>query len=84
MLKAKLIERCIPELGLIVTVNSFQVVGKLIVQPQSQALKVFKHFIITFQEENSRVTRIVISNDKNISLASHRANPRGTDNIHME
>jgi hypothetical protein len=84
MLKAKLIERCIPELGPIVTVNSFQAVGKLIVQPQSQALKVFKHFIITFQEENSRVTRIVISNDKNISLASHGANPRGTDNIHME
>jgi hypothetical protein len=84
MLKAKLIERCIPELGPIVTVNSFQAVGKLIVQPQSQALKVFKHFIITFQEENSRVTRIVISNDKNISLTSHGANPRGTDNIHME
>jgi hypothetical protein len=52
MLKAKLIKRGIPKLGLIVTVNSFQVVGMLIVQPQSQALKVFKHFILAFQEEN--------------------------------
>jgi hypothetical protein len=42
MLKAKLIERGISELGLIVTVNSFQTVGMLIVQPQSQALKVLK------------------------------------------
>jgi hypothetical protein len=34
MLKAKLIERGIPELGPIVTVNGFQAVGMLIVQPQ--------------------------------------------------
>jgi hypothetical protein len=67
-LKAKLIKRGILELGLIVTVNSFQAVGILIVQPQSQALKVFKHFILAFQEENPRATRIVINNDKNIPL----------------
>jgi hypothetical protein len=47
ILKIKLIERGIPELGPIVTVNSFQVVGMIIVQPQSQALKVIKHFILT-------------------------------------
>jgi hypothetical protein len=34
VLMAKLIERDIPELGLIVTVNGFQVVGMLIIQPQ--------------------------------------------------
>jgi hypothetical protein len=34
MLKAKLIERGIPELGPIVIVNGFQAVGMLIVQPQ--------------------------------------------------
>jgi hypothetical protein len=50
MLKVKLIERGIPELGPIVTANSFQAVGILIVQPQSQALKVLKHFILAFQE----------------------------------
>jgi hypothetical protein len=49
--KAKLIEQGIPELGLIVTVNSFQAVGMLIVQPQSQASKVLKHFILALQEE---------------------------------
>jgi hypothetical protein len=48
MLKAKLIERGIPELSPIVTVNSFQAVRMLIVQPQSQAPKVLKHFIIAF------------------------------------
>jgi hypothetical protein len=48
MLKAKLIERGILELSLIVTANSFQAVGMLIVLPQSQALKVFKHFIVAF------------------------------------
>jgi hypothetical protein len=53
MLKVKLIERGIPELGPIVTVNGFQAIRMLIVQPQSQALKVLKHFILTFQEENS-------------------------------
>jgi hypothetical protein len=85
MLKAKLIKRGIPELNLIVTTNGFQAVGMLIVQPQSQALKVLKHFIIlAFQEENPRVTRIVINNNKNVTLASHEANPRGTDSVHME
>jgi hypothetical protein len=56
----------------------------LIVQPQSQALKVLKHFILALQEENPRVTRIVINNDKDIPLASHGVNPRGTDSVHME
>jgi hypothetical protein len=84
MPKGKLIERGIPELGSIVFVNSFQAVGMLIVQPQSQAPKVLKHFILAFQEENPRVTRIVINNNKNIPLASLGANPRGTDSVHME
>jgi hypothetical protein len=84
MLKKKLIERGIPKLGPIVTANSFQVVGMLIFQPQSQALKVFKYFILTFHEENSRLMRIVINDDKNISLAAYGANPRGTDSVHME
>jgi hypothetical protein len=84
MLKAKLIERGIPKPGLIVTVNSFQAVEMFTVQPQSQALKVLKHFILAFQEENSRVTRIVVNDDKNIPLASCGANPRGTDSVHIE
>jgi hypothetical protein len=84
MIKSKLIERGIPELGPIVTTNSFQVVGMFIIQPQSQALKVFKHFILAFQKENSRVRRIVINDDKNIPLAAHVVNPRGTDSVHME
>jgi hypothetical protein len=84
MLKIKLIEKGIPELSPIVTVNSFQAVGKLIIQPQSQALKVLKHFILAFQEENPRVMRIVINNDKNILLATHGANLRGTDSVHLE
>jgi hypothetical protein len=84
MFKAKLIERGISELGPIVTANGFQAVGMFIVQPQNHALKVLKHFILTFQEENSRVTRIIINDDKNIPLASHGANPRGIDSVHME
>jgi DNA-directed RNA polymerase subunit E'/Rpb7 len=48
MLKAKLIERGIPELGLIITVNDFEEVRMLIVQPQSQAPKVLKYFILAF------------------------------------
>jgi hypothetical protein len=48
ILKAKLIKRDIPELGLIVTVNSFEAVGILIVQAQGQAPKVLKHFILAF------------------------------------
>jgi hypothetical protein len=55
-----------------------------IVQPQSQALEVLKHFILALQEENPTVTRIVINNDKNIPVASHGANPRGADSVHME
>jgi hypothetical protein len=84
MLKAKLVKRVIPQLGPIVTVNTFQAVGMLIVQPQSQALKVLKHFILALQEGNPRVTRIVINDDKNIPLASHGANLRGTDSLHVE
>jgi hypothetical protein len=84
MLKEKLIERGIPELYPIVTTNSFQVVGMLIAQPQSQAQKVFKHIILAFQEKNPRVTRIVINDDKNITLAAHGANLRGTNSVHME
>jgi hypothetical protein len=84
MLKVKLIERGIPKLGPIITVNCFQAVGMLIVQPQNQASKVFKHFILVSEEENPRVMRIVINDDKNIPLAAHGANPRGTDNVHME
>jgi hypothetical protein len=52
MLKAKLIKRGIPELNPIVTVNDFQAVRMLMVQPQAQALKVLKHFILAFQEES--------------------------------
>jgi hypothetical protein len=84
MLKAKLIERGIVELGSIFTVNGFKAVGMLIVQPQSQAPKVLKHFIIVVLEENPRLMRIVINNDKIIPLAAHGANPRGTNSIHME
>jgi hypothetical protein len=46
MLKSKLIKIGIPELGLIITMNGFQAVGMLIVQPQGQALKVLKYFIL--------------------------------------
>jgi hypothetical protein len=84
MLKAKLIRRDIAKLGPIVTTNDFQAVGMLVVQPQSQALKVLKYFILAFQEEDPRVTRIVINDDKDIPLASHGANTRGTDSVHME
>jgi hypothetical protein len=56
----------------------------LIVQPQIQAPKVLKHFILTFQEENPTVTRIVINDDKNIPLTSNGANPRETDIVHIE
>jgi hypothetical protein len=83
ILKAKLIKRGISELSLIVTANGFQAVGMLIVQPQSQALKVLKHFILALQEENPRVTKIVINDNKNVPLASHGANLRQTDSVHM-
>jgi hypothetical protein len=52
MLKAKLIKRCISELSPIVTMNDFQVVEILIVEPQIQAPKVLKYFILAFQEKN--------------------------------
>jgi hypothetical protein len=84
MLKTKLIKSGIPELSPIVTTNGFLAVGMLIVQPQSQAPKVLKHFILAFLEEKLRVMRIVVNNDKNISLASHGANSRGADSVHME
>jgi hypothetical protein len=84
MLKAKLIKTGISELSPIVTANGFQIVGMLIVQPQSQEPKVLKNFIFTLQEKNLRVTRIIINDDKDVPLASHGANPRKTDNVHME
>jgi hypothetical protein len=56
----------------------------LTVQPQSQAPKLLKHFILAFQEENLRVTRIVINDDKNIPLDSYGTNLRRIDNVHME
>jgi hypothetical protein len=84
MLKTKLIERGIPKLDLIITVNDFQAIRMLIVKSQSQALKVIKYFILTLQEENSIVTRIIVNDDKNIPLATHVANLRGTDNVHVE
>jgi hypothetical protein len=84
MLQAKLIKKGISELSPIVIANDFQAVGMLIVQPQSQALKVLKHFILALQEENSRVTRIIVNEDKNVPLASHEANPRRIDSVHME
>jgi hypothetical protein len=84
MLKAKLIKRGISELSPIVTVNGFQAVEMLIVQPQIQELKILKYLIFALQEENSRVTRVVINNNKNVPLASYGANPRRTDSVHME
>jgi hypothetical protein len=84
MLKAKLIKRGISKLSPIVTANGLQAVGMLIVQPQSQAPKVLKHFILALQEENLGVTRVIVNNDKNIPLASHGANTRRTDSVHME
>jgi hypothetical protein len=84
MLKEKLIERDIPESDTIVIVNDFQTVEMLIVQPQGQALKVLKHFIISFQKENPRVMRIVINDDKNIPLSAYGTKSRGTDSVHME
>jgi hypothetical protein len=51
MLEAKLNEIGIPELGPIDTANRFQAVGMLICHPQSKDPKVYKHFILDFQEE---------------------------------
>jgi hypothetical protein len=57
VLKAKQIETGIPELGHIINANDFQAVGMLIVQPQSQAPKVLRHFILAFQEKDPRFPR---------------------------
>jgi hypothetical protein len=84
MLKAKLIKRGISEVSPIVTANDFQAVGMLTVQPQCQEPKVLKYLIFALQEENPRVTRVVINNDKDVPLASHGANLRRTDSVHME
>jgi hypothetical protein len=84
MLKVKLIKRDIYKLSPIVTMNDFQVVGMLIVQPQSQELKVLKYFILALQEKDQRVTRVVVNNDKNVPLASHGVNPRRTDSVHIK
>jgi hypothetical protein len=84
MLKAKLIKRGISELSPIATTNIFQAVGMLIVQPQSQEPKVFKYLIFALQEENLKVTRVVVNNDKDIPLTSYGANPRRTDSVYME
>jgi hypothetical protein len=71
MLKAKLIKRGISELSSIVTANGFQAVGMLIVQPQSQESKVLKHFILALQDENQRVTRIIVNDGEDVPLASY-------------
>jgi hypothetical protein len=84
VLKAKLIERGIPELSPIITANDFQAVGMLIVQPQGLAPKVLKHLILAFQKEDPRVPRVLINNDKNIPLATHGVNPRGTASVQLE
>jgi hypothetical protein len=84
MLKTKLIKRGISELSPIITVNNFQAVRMLIVQPQSQESKVFKHFILALQEENPRVTKIIVNDDKGVPLVSYGTNPRRTDNVHIE
>jgi hypothetical protein len=84
MLKVKLIKRGISELSLIVTMDEFQAVGMLIVQPQSQEPKVLKYLIFALQEENPRVTRVVVNNDKDVPLAFHGAKPRRTDSVHIE
>jgi hypothetical protein len=45
---------------------------------------VLKDFVLALQEENPSVTRIIINDNKYVSLASHGANPRMTDSVHME
>jgi hypothetical protein len=45
---------------------------------------VLKYLIFALHEENPRVTRVVINNDKDVLLASHGANPRRTNSVHME
>jgi hypothetical protein len=75
MLKAKPTKRGISELSPIITVNTFQAVGMLIVQPQGQESKVLKYLIFALQKENPRVTRVIVNNDKDVPLAFHGANP---------
>jgi hypothetical protein len=75
LLKAKLIKRSISELSIIVTTNGFQAIEMLIVQPQNQEPKVLKYLIFALQEENPRVTRVVINNDRIVPLVSHGENP---------
>jgi hypothetical protein len=82
--EGKLIKRGISEPSPIVTANDFQALGMLIIQPRSQAPKVLKHFILALKEENPRITRIVINDDKNVPLAFHGANPIRTESVHME
>jgi hypothetical protein len=84
MIKAELIGRGISEFSPNITANDFQAIGMLIVQPQSQASKVLKHFILALQEENPGVMRIIINDDKNIPFATYGTNPRGIDSVHME
>jgi hypothetical protein len=72
MLKTKLIKTEISELSPIVTTNDFQAVGMLIVQLQSQEPKVLKYLIFALQEENPRVTRLVVNNDKNVPLGPEK------------
>jgi uncharacterized protein (UPF0264 family) len=60
VLRAKLIKRSIAKLGPIVTANDFQAVGMLIVQPQGQASKVLKYFILAFQEENCDTPSVTV------------------------
>jgi hypothetical protein len=40
--------------------------------------------IFALQKENLRVMRVVVNNDKDVPLASHGANPRRTNSVHME
>jgi hypothetical protein len=56
----------------------------LTVQPQSQEPKLLKYLIFALPEENPRVMRVVINNNKDVPLASHGANPRRNDIVHME
>jgi hypothetical protein len=83
-LKAKLIERGIPELGPIFTANSFQAVGCSLFNLKAKLRKCSNTSSLLSKKKPPRVMRIVINNDKNIPLASDGVNPRGTDSVHME
>jgi hypothetical protein len=56
----------------------------ILVRTDHPSLGVGRHIILALQEENLRVTRIVVNNNKNIPLASHAAILRRTDGVHME